>query len=124
LPLIWVEDLVDAVIAAAASNHFDGTIFHLVDPQRLSQDEIARHYLAATGKRKKVVHAPLSLLYCAAFGANAVFRLLGKNAPLTPYRLRSAIGSRHFDCSAAAKTLDWQPKVGVGEGLSRMAKNT
>jgi predicted dehydrogenase/nucleoside-diphosphate-sugar epimerase len=124
LPLIWVEDLVDAVIAAAASNHFDGTIFHLVDPQRLSQDEIARHYLAATGKRKKVVHAPLSLLYCAAFGANAVFRLLGKNAPLTPYRLRSAIGSRHFDCSAAAKTLDWQPKVGVSEGLSRMAKNT
>jgi nucleoside-diphosphate-sugar epimerase len=69
------------------------------------------------------VHAPLSLLYCAAFGAHAVFRLLGRNAPLTPYRLRSAIGRRDFDCTAAAKALGWRPRVGVREGLARMSKS-
>jgi len=122
LPLIWVEDLVDAILAASNSDLFNGTVLHLVDPIRLSKDEIVKYYLAATGKQKSVVHAPLSLLYFAAFGANTVFRLLGRNAPLSPYRLRSAIGSHGFDCSAAAKALGWQPRVGVRDGLSRMAK--
>ena len=121
LPLIWVEDLVDAIVAAANSDLFDGTVLHLVDPEQLSQDEIAEYYLAAIGKRKRVVHAPLSLLYTAAFGANTVFRLLGRNAPLTPYRLRSAIGRREFDCTAAAKALNWRPRTGVCEGLRQMS---
>ena len=124
LPLIWVEDLVDAIVAAADSDHFDGTVLHLVDPTALSQDEIAKYYLGTTGRRKRIVHAPLSLLYLAAFSANTVFRLIGRNAPLTPYRLRSAIGSRSFDCSAAANTLGWRPQVGVREGLRRMAHST
>ncbi|MBU4397964.1 MAG: NAD-dependent epimerase/dehydratase family protein, partial [Planctomycetes bacterium] len=49
LPLIWVEDLVDAILAAANSDLFDGTVLHLVDPAQLSQDEIAKYYLAAIG---------------------------------------------------------------------------
>jgi nucleoside-diphosphate-sugar epimerase len=120
LPVIWVEDLVDAIVAAADSDHFDGRVLHLVDPESLSQDDVARFYLAATGKRKSIVHAPLSLLYCAAFGADVVFRLLGRNAPITPYRLRSALGRREFDCTAAAEALGWRPQVGVRAGLSRM----
>jgi nucleoside-diphosphate-sugar epimerase len=123
LPLIWVEDLVDAILAAANSNRFDGTVLHLVDPAQLSQDEIAKYYLGAIGKRKRIVHAPLSLLYTAAFGANTVFRLLGRSAPLTPYRLRSAIGSRSFDCSAAAEKLGWKPRMGARHGLEAMAKS-
>ncbi|MBU4272660.1 MAG: NAD-dependent epimerase/dehydratase family protein [Planctomycetes bacterium] len=122
LPLIWVEDLVDAILAAANSDLFDGTVLHLVDPAQLSQDEIAKYYLAAIGKRKRVVHAPLSLLYTAAFGANTVFRLLGRNAPLTPYRLRSAIGRREFDCTAAMESLGWSPRVGVRAALETMVK--
>ena len=120
LPLIWVEDLVDAILAAAEAEVFDGRVLHLVDPEALSQDDVAKFYLAATGKRKTVVHAPLPLLYAAALGADIAFRLLGRNAPLTPYRLRSAIGRRQFDCTAAAKALGWQPRVGVRAGLSRM----
>ena len=131
LPLIWVEDLVDAIVAAANSDLFHGAVLHLVDPEQLSQDEIAKYYLAdprvrrcPAGKRKGIVHAPLSLLYFAAFGANTVFSLLGRNAPLTPYRLRSAIGHPEFDCTAAAKALGWKPRVGVRQGLEGMAKST
>jgi predicted dehydrogenase/nucleoside-diphosphate-sugar epimerase len=122
LPLVWVDDLVDAILAAGNSDRFDGTVLHLVDPNQLSQDDIARFYLRTTGKQKSVIHAPLSLLYTAAFGANTVFGLIGRTAPLTPYRLKSAIGLRTFDCTAAAKALDWQPRVGIRQGLEMMAK--
>jgi nucleoside-diphosphate-sugar epimerase len=121
LPVIWIEDLVDAIMAAAGSNRFDGTVLNLVDPEPLTQDDVAKYYLAATGKRKSIVHFPLSLLYFAAFGADTLFRLLVRNAPITPYRLRLAIGRREFDCTAAAETLGWRPRVGVRQGLSRMS---
>ncbi len=123
VPAIWVEDLVDAIVAAANGDKFDGSVLNLVDPEPLSQDDIARYYLAATGKRKSIVHAPLSLLYFAAFGANTVFSLLGRNAPITPYRLSSAIGRREFDCTAAASLLNWRPRVGVRQGLSAMSRS-
>ncbi len=121
LPAIWVEDLVDAIMAAANSDRFDGAVLNLVDPEPLTQDDAAKYYLAATGKRKSIVHFPLSLLYCAAFGADRLFRLLGRNAPITPYRLRSAIGRREFDCTAAEEILGWRPRVGVRKGLQSMA---
>ena len=118
--MIWVEDLVDAIMAAADSDRFDGAVVNLVDPEPLTQDDVAKYYLAATGKRKSIVHFPLSLLYFAAFGADTLFRLLGRNAPITPYRLRSAIGRREFDCTAAAETLGWRPRIGVRQGLQSM----
>ena len=31
LPLVYVEDVIDALILAARSNRFDGSIFHVVD---------------------------------------------------------------------------------------------
>jgi nucleoside-diphosphate-sugar epimerase len=120
LPLVWVEDLVDAIIAAGNSEHFDGRVLHLVDPDQLSQDQIAEFYMRAQDERKRIVHAPLPLLYTAAFGAETLFRLLGRTAPLTPYRLKSAIGSRAFDCTAAIETLGWRPRVGVRAGLHQM----
>jgi 2-alkyl-3-oxoalkanoate reductase len=117
VPVVWVDDLVDAIVAAGNSNCFDGSVFHLVEANGLSQDEIVRQYLAVKGAKKKVVHVPLFMLYGAASAAAVLGRLLHRSVPLTPYRLRSAIGRRNFDCTAAAKALDWQPRVGTEEGL-------
>ena len=120
VPLIWVEDLVDAILATAASDHFDGTIFNLVDPEEVTQDELARHYLQALGRKPRLAHFPLFALYPAAFGLQIAFGLLGKQSPITPYRLSSALGSRRFDCAAAKKSLGWQPRVGIRGGLTAM----
>lgn len=120
LPLIWVEDLVDAIVAAGKSRLFDGSVFHIVDPELVSQDEIARHYLSTTHQKKSIVHLPLSMLYTAAGGATVAARMLGRGSPITPYRIRSAVGSRHFDCSSISEALDWQPRVGVRAGMKSM----
>jgi 2-alkyl-3-oxoalkanoate reductase len=125
LPLIWMDDLIDATLAAARSDHFRGTVLHLVDPDPPTQDEIARYYLAAKHGpgAKAISHLPLAFLYAASAAADLLFRLLGRNAPLTPYRLRSAIGKRTFDCSAAAEAIGWTPRVGVRRGLQAMTES-
>ena len=123
VPVVWVEDLIDAVLAAAKSDRFDGSAFNIVDPEFISQNEIAAHYLKTTNQKKPTTHFPLSMLYGAAFGLDLGMRTLGRSAPLTPYRLRSAIGPREFDCSAAKETLGWEPKVGIRAGMEMMGEN-
>ena len=122
VPLIWVEDLVDAILAAAASNHFDGTAFNLVDSEEVTQDELARHYLQALGRKPRLVHFPLFALYPAAFSLQVTLGLLGKQSPITPYRLSSAVASRRFDCTAAKQQLGWEPRVGIRGGLAAMLR--
>ncbi len=122
VPLIWIEDLVDAILAAAESGRFDGSVFNLVDPEEVTQDELAEHYLGANGRRKKITHVPLAMLYPAAGGLRLGMRMLGRSAPITPYRLRSAIGSRRFDCTAAACNLGWRPQVGIRRGIAAMTR--
>jgi len=124
LPLVWVEDLVDAIVAAGKSDLFDGSVFHIVDSEEVPQDEIAQHYLRTTHQEKSIVHLPLSVLYTAAGGATAAARTLGRSSPITPYRIRSAVGSRHFDCSSISKALGWRPRVGVRAGMKSMLNGT
>lgn len=120
VPFIWVEDLVDAILAAAERGPLDATAFNLVDPEELTQDELARHYLQALGRKPRLAHFPLFALYPTAAGLQVALGLLGKQSPITPYRLSSALGSRRFDCSTAKEGLGWEPRVGIRAGLDRM----
>jgi predicted dehydrogenase/nucleoside-diphosphate-sugar epimerase len=118
LPLIYVEDLVDAILACEQRPVFDASIFHLVDPEQVSQNELVREYLNRTGRRMSVWHLPRWLLYGAALGVQALFGVLRRPAPISVYRLRSARMQSVFDCQAAQERLGWRPRIGVRGGLA------
>lgn len=46
--------------------------------------------------------------------------MLGKESPVSPYRLRSALALRRFESQRAEKILGWRPRVGVREGIRRV----
>lgn len=117
VPMIHVADLVDAILAAEQQNIDDGTILHLVDTHKISQNEIVAEFKKITGHRGRVIHLPKTILYAAAFTLQIGLRLLGKSSPLSIYRLRSALTPRSFDCSAAQKSLAWSPRRGVKQAL-------
>lgn len=120
VPLVWVEDLVEAIMAAARSDRFDGSVFNIVDPDEVTQNELAEHYLHTTGRKKRIRHVPLTALYPAAFGLDLATKVLGRTAPISPYRLRSAVGPRHFECKAATGVLGWKPRVSIRCGMKMM----
>ena len=117
LPLVFVEDLIDAVIAAAARGPFDGTIIQVVDDSvSINQNDLlARMHLAPL----KVARVPRPIVYGLAMGVQLSFKLLGRPAPLSIYRVRSALSSLRFDMTRAKALLGWEPAVGVDEGLNR-----
>jgi nucleoside-diphosphate-sugar epimerase/predicted dehydrogenase len=117
LPLVYVEDVVNAILLAAENSKFDGRVFHIVDRTHVSQNQLVRDYILKNAKGAKVVHVPVAILYSLAAGLEVLSKVLKRSVPLTVYRVKSALARMQFDCSRAEKEIGWQPHVGIASGL-------
>jgi 2-alkyl-3-oxoalkanoate reductase len=116
LPLVYVDDVVDALLKSAECDEANGQIIQLVDAEQITQREYLKCCLTRLHEIK--VHPmPMSLLYCAAAGMQCLGALARINAPLTIYRLRSIRPHIEFKCDAALRVIGWEPKVGIRKGL-------
>src|SRR3984957_2476265 len=46
LPLVYVEDVIDAILLAAETSKFDGRVFHIVDRTQITQNQVVRNYIS------------------------------------------------------------------------------
>jgi predicted dehydrogenase/nucleoside-diphosphate-sugar epimerase len=117
LSLVYVEDVIDAIVLAAERSKFDGRVFHIVDRTRITQNQVVRDYISKNAKKTNVVHVPVAIVYSMAFCFEVLSKILKRPVPLSIYRVKSALARMQFDCIRAEKELGWQPRIGVASGL-------
>jgi nucleoside-diphosphate-sugar epimerase len=117
LPLVYVEDVIDAISLAAEASEFDGSVFHIVDQTRITQNQVVRDFVSKNATRARIIHVPAPVVYCMAFGFELLSKILKRPAPLSIYRVKSALARMQFDCGRADNDLGWRPRVGVASGL-------
>jgi predicted dehydrogenase/nucleoside-diphosphate-sugar epimerase len=118
VPLVYIEDVVDAIEAAATREGVCGSVFQLVDPTVVDQ----KQYIELCGQKGPVrpLFAPRALLYVLALALECLGKMLHRNVPLTRYKIRSIMSPASFDCAAARRSLGWSPKIGTEAGLRVM----
>lgn len=117
LPLVYVEDVIDAIVRAAETSKFDGRIFHIVDRTKITQNQVVRDYISKNAKNANVIHLPVAIVYSFALGFELLSKVLNRSVPLSIYRVKSALAPMRFDCSRAENEIGWRPRVGVASGL-------
>jgi len=117
LPLVYVEDVIDAAVLAAETSKFDGRVFHIVDRTKVTQNQVVRDYNSKNAEKSKVLHVPAAIVYGLALGFELLSKVLNRPVPLSIYRLKSALARMKFDCTRAENELGWQPRIGVASGL-------
>jgi 2-alkyl-3-oxoalkanoate reductase len=118
LPLVYVDDVVDALLLGSSRRGVEGILVNLVDPTRVTQREFIRKVQASRPKIK-ASYIPKIMLMTAAIGIEALGRVLKRSVPLSRYRIHSIRPLSNFDQTAAQEQLRWTPRVGVEEGLRR-----
>lgn len=117
LGLVYVNDVVDALILAEEKAEAVGQVIQLVDPTVITQNE----YVAIAERSRpdvvKPVRAPRWFMLIAAFGVEILGSLLKRAVPLTRYRVRSLRPLFPCDILRARTILGWSPQVGVQKGL-------
>jgi 2-alkyl-3-oxoalkanoate reductase len=115
-PLVYIDDLVDALMAAVERNLVSGEVIQVVDPERLSQAEIIA---LASGSGREPVLVPRSAVLLVGKLSEVPLGVVGKRSPIAEYRLRSALAPAWCESDRAERLLDWRPRVGVREGIRR-----
>jgi nucleoside-diphosphate-sugar epimerase len=118
LPLVYVDDVVDALLLASSRPSLEGRLVNLVDPTVVTQREFIRIVRVAK-PNIKAQYVPKPVLMAAAVGIEMLARLLKRSAPLSRYRIRSIRPLWNFDQTAVQELLGWTPRVGTAEGLRR-----
>ncbi len=118
LPLVYLDDVVDAIVTALDGPLAGGEVIQLVDPHVLTQNEVLARALP---RAAKIVRVPPAPLFAAGWLSEAVLAALGRKSPMSAYRLKSALARVGFASERAGELLGWEPRVGVVEGLRRAA---
>ncbi len=117
LPLVHLDDVVDAVVQALDGPLSKGEVIQLVDPCSMTQNEV----LAAASPGARVVRVPRWLLFALGRLSEPLLGLLKRKSPVSAYRLKSALARLEFGSPRAGELLGWRPRVGVLEGIRRQA---
>lgn len=120
LPLVYVDDVVDALLLAAQAPAATGRIFNVVDPQIVTQGEYLARVKGKLGGELKLLRVPTGVFMALAAGVELLGKLLHRSVPLTRYRVRSLRPLANFDISAARSGLGWEPRIGLQKGFERM----
>jgi nucleoside-diphosphate-sugar epimerase len=115
LPLIYIDDVVDAILMAAKGPLKDGEVIQLVGAEELTQDDVLR----IAGGTAPVMHFPLPALFALGKTSEFALGLLKRKSPLSEYRLKSALAKRRFESLTAKPLLAWTARIGVEEGIRR-----
>jgi nucleoside-diphosphate-sugar epimerase len=121
VPMVALDDVIDALWRAGANGPFNGVVLHVVDPEPVTQNDVIHKYTRAAGGAWRVVRVPRAIVTAAAGAAELIFALARRSAPLSRYRIASALAPRRFGGARAEAVLGWSPKVGVPGALAAMA---
>lgn len=115
IPLVYLDDVVDAVVQALDGALVRGEVVQLVDSDVRTQNQLLA---AAFPEGVKVLRVPRAVVFGLGRLSEPALGLLGRRSPVSAYRLRSALSRMSF-ASEGAKLLGWSPRVGLAEGIRR-----
>ena len=119
MPLVYVDNVVDAMVLAASRDLPTGRVFNLVDEPGLSQGSVARIVRQVSNGRIRPMLLPYALGWLLMLGVDLATVVLKRQSGTARYRLARTVANMRFRCEAARRDLGWSPRVGIADGLGR-----
>ncbi len=120
LPLIYLDDVIDGILAAGDREEALGKTIHLVDTEMITQREYIQALSSLGARAPKVYYWPQQVMMWIARGVETLGKVLHRDAPLTRYRIESIRPLSNFSIERATSLLGWSPRIGVRSGIARM----
>jgi nucleoside-diphosphate-sugar epimerase len=115
---VYVDNLVDGVMLAAASGDAAGEIFTISDGVAVEIGEFFAHYSRMLGRpRPRTLPAPLATAIAAAGGR--IMKTLGRDTEMSAASVEYVAKRGSFSIEKARGVLGYEPKISLEEGMRR-----
>jgi nucleoside-diphosphate-sugar epimerase/predicted dehydrogenase len=120
LPLVYIDNLVGAILSAIENGSEEGKIFNVVDTDRLTKKDYTNLLLKKLYPKAHFFYIPYGFLYLIVFFQEVLLKLLKRKAFLTRYRLISSQKNIIYDASKIRNELNWEPTISAKKGLEKI----
>ena len=118
---LYIDNLVDAFVAAMADGVGDGEAYLIADDEYLEIEDLVKRVGRALKVDVKIPHYPVWPVVAAGHVVEKACRPFGITPPIFPRRVDWYRQNRAFKIDKAKRDLGYEPKVGIDEGLRRTA---
>ena len=119
ISLCYVEDLVRAILLAAATQTESGEIFFLSDGHDYRMEEIGDIFAQAMTVRALTLRLPQQLLFGMALGAECLARVTGKPSIMSRGKVREMRCTNWLcDIAKARALLGFEPRTALARGAA------
>lgn len=119
IPLVYVENLIDALLLAAESHQAIGQVYNVVDSPPVIERLYVSKYLGRLKSRQMpVIPLPTLPFLVAAHFYDLVARATGRHPNADMYRAVKRVTNRiFFSARKISQDLGWRSRVSLDEGL-------
>ncbi len=123
LPLVYVDNLVQAILAALVQDKSKGQIYNVVDPQQIGKKEYMDTFIRKLYPGAWCVYVPYVFLYAAVGMQEWMLGVLRRKPSLSRYRLVSSQRSKIYDSSKIMNQLSWQPSFTFEKAAANVVRH-
>jgi nucleoside-diphosphate-sugar epimerase len=117
--LTYVDNAVDAIVAALASERALGRTYHVTNGEHARLWDVIRELIAGLGFDPHLRIVPYRAAWTIAAGLELRARLFGGEPRLTRYTVAILARTQTYDIRGAQRDLSYVPRVSLAEGLER-----
>lgn len=124
LPLIYIDNLVDAIIATIEKDEGIGKIYNVVDSDAVTKRDYVNNFLKEIYPGAKFFYMPFSIFYSLVSMQEVLTKILKRSPFLTRYRIVSSQKNICYSGEKIRKALNWTPPHTLKEAMEKVIKNT
>lgn len=120
LPLLHVDNAVDAIVACMRTAVGGGQVFNVVDRGPITRKTYVERIIKPLHPGAVVIYCPMPMLRAVTVVQEKLLSILGRRPFITAYGLATSQKGVKYDTSRIERALGWRPRVGFREAVDQL----
>jgi nucleoside-diphosphate-sugar epimerase len=122
LPLVHVDNTVDAIVECISSSAADNQVFNVVDQDLVTKKMYMERVVKPLYPKATVIYCPMSVLLTLTWLQEKLLAILGKQPFLTVYRLVSSQKRVRYGTSKIENAISWRSRIRFEQGADQLIR--
>ena len=111
LPLVYIDNLVEAILLAIEKQESSGKIYNVVDPYKINKNKYMKMLIKRLYPKAKSIYIPYNLFYFIVYTQEALLKAMKRSPFITRYRLISSQKNIIYSSMKIKNELGWRHTV-------------